>query len=100
MFVYLNVAVLSLFFFPRRRRVQHLCKLEGVLDYRQSSGTNKKDTYRHATGDEQHDTVGPANTQMHTHKQAAAGGKQWDPALTFTCGGLREDAHSNTAHLL
>lgn len=53
------------------------------MDYHQSSDINEKDTYRHATGGEQHDTVSPAHTHALTGN--SAGGKQHDPVLALTC---------------
>lgn len=51
--------------------------------------SNKKPTDRHATGGDQHDTVGRAHSQMYKQRDSA-GGNQWDPALTNLCGSSRQ----------
>lgn len=70
-------------------------------DHHQPSGTNKKDTYRHTTGDEQRDIFSAAHTQMHTHTPTgrSAGGKQRDPSLNFNLCGAAYDTRNDTAHL-
>lgn len=61
-------------------------QIEHHSDHHQSSGANKKDTYRHTTGGEQHDPVSPADTECtDTLAERSAGGKQHVPGFALTC---------------
>lgn len=67
-------------------------------DHHQPSGTNKNDTCRHTTGGEQHDTVGTAHTQMHTHTNRAL--CRWEAAgSNFNLCGAAYDTYNDIAHL-